>query len=146
MPAFNHMNSALRFCVDGVEQQTLSGRVFSQRFIHPLKFGDMGSLCLYLEDVFDQQNFPQAFQQSRTIVSCNSDMSIVAPEPGEGMTPAVVRAARGAVATFEVLVVSRRSSTWQGSVDWLDGSDRQEFVSYLELMRMIEDRLSGKSK
>lgn len=145
MTVFNHMNSALRFCVDGVEQQTPRGRVFSQRFLHPLKFNDLGSLCLYLEDVFDAQNFPQAFQQSRTIVSCSSDMSIVAPEPSEGMTPAVVRAARGAVATFEVLVVSRRSSTWQGSVDWLDGSDRQEFTSYLELVRMIDDRLSGKS-
>ena len=146
MSAFNHMNSTLRFCVDGTEQQTLRGRVFSQRFLHPLKFNDMGSLVLYLEDVFDEQNFPQAFQQSRTIISCSNDMSIVAPEPSDGMTPAVVRAARGAIATFEVLVISRRSSTWQGSVDWLDGSDRQEFSSYLELLRMIDDRLSGKTR
>ena len=145
MPVFNHMNSTLRICVDDASQQTLRGRVFSQRFLHPLKFSDMGSLCLYLEDVFDTQKFPQAFQQARTIVPCSNDMSIVAPEPGDGMTPAVVRAARGAVATFEILVISRRSSTWQGSVDWLDGSDRQEFSSYLELMRMIDDRLFVKS-
>ncbi len=145
MSAFNHMNSALRLCVDSVDDHIIQGRVFSQRFIRPLKFADLGSLVLYLEDVFDEQNFPQAFQQARTFAPYSNDMSIVASEPGDGMTPAVVRAARGAVATFEVLVISRRSSSWQGSVDWLDGGDRQEFGSYLELLQMIEQKLFRKT-
>ena len=141
MSAFNHMNSSLRLCIDSVDDHVLQGRVFSQRFLQPLKFSDLGNLVLYLEDVFDEQDFPQAFQRSRTFAPYNSDMSIVAPDPSSGMTPAVVGAARGAVATFDVLVISRRSSSWQGSVDWLDGSARQEFVSYLELLRMINERL-----
>lgn len=141
MAAFNHMNSYLRFCIDRACDHEVGGRVFSQRFLHPVDFTDLGNLVLFLEDVFDYQNYPQAFQSTRIIVESKSDLSLAAEEPGAGMTPPVVRAAHGSVATFDVLVVSRRSSSWQGSVDWLDGSERQEFSSYLELMHLINDRL-----
>ena len=146
MSAFNHMNSYLRFCINRVKDQQISGKLFSQRFIRPVEFSDMGSLSLFLEEVFDHQNFPQAFQSTRTFVESEMDMSNVAEEPGRGMSPAIVRAARGAVATFDVLVVSRRSSSWQGSVDWMDGSERQEFESFLELMQMINERLFAKPR
>ena len=145
MSAFNHMNSYLRFCVNHAKDQQISGKIFSQRFLRPLDFSDLGNLALFLEKVFDQQKFPQAFQSTRTFVVSEKDMSNVAEEPSQGMTPAVVRAARGAVATFDVLVVSRRSSSWQGSVDWLDGSERQEFESFLELTHMIDRHLAAKS-
>ena len=141
MSAFNHMNSYLRFCINYACDQEVAGRIFSQRFLHPVEFSDLGNLVLFLEEVFDLQNYPQAFQSTRTIVESKTDLSAAAKEPGEGMTPPVVRAARGTVATFDVLVTSRRSSSWQGSVDWLDGGQRQEFSSYLELMHLINDRL-----
>ena len=144
MSAFNHMNSYLRFCVNEAKSQQIQGKVFSQRFIRPVEFSDLGSMILFLEEVFDRQNFPQAFQSTRTFVISEKDMSNVAEEPGQGMTPAVVRAARGAVATFDVLVASRRSSSWQGYVEWLDNGERQEFESFLELTHLIDQRLFAK--
>ena len=141
MPAFNHMNSYLRFCIDSIRDQQIAGKLFSQRFFSPVAFSDLGSVALFLDEVFDQQNFPQAFQRNRTFLAGESDLSNVVDEPGQGMTPAVVCAARGRVVTFDVLVVSRRSSSWQGTVSWLDENNRQEFHSFLELMRMINTRL-----
>lgn len=146
MSAFNHMNSYLRFCVNAAQEHRISGKLFSQRLIHPLEFHDLGSLILFLEEVFDRQNYPQAFQNTRTLIPAASDMSLVAETPAQGMTPAVVRAARGTVTTFDVLVTSRRNSSWQGSVDWLDGGSRQEFTSFLALMRMIDERLFPDAK
>ena len=51
MSAFNHMNSYLRFCINRVKDQQISGKLFSQRFIRPVEFSDMGSLSLFLEEV-----------------------------------------------------------------------------------------------
>lgn len=141
MPAFNHMNSYLRFCINDARDHRFSGKLFSQRLLHPLEFNDLGSLVLFLEEVFDRQGFPQAFQSTRTFIASPSDLSLAAEDPSQGMSPAIVRAARGAVATFDVLVVSRRASSWQGSVDWLDGGERQEFASFLELAHMIDRKL-----
>ena len=146
MSAFNHMNSYLRFCVNYAHDQEVRGKVFSQRFTHPVEFSDLGNLVLFLEEVFDLQNYPQAFQSTRTIVESKTDLSRVAKEPSDGMTPPVVRAARGSVATFDVLVTSRRSSSWQGSVTWLSDGESQSFSSYLELMHLIHDRLFPKTK
>ena len=143
MSVFNHMNSYLRFCINHAKDQEISGKIFSQRFTHPVEFNDLGTLILFLEEVFDRQSFPQAFQSTRTIVASEHDLSLMAETPSDGMTPPVVRAARGAVTTFDVLVVSRRSSSWQGSVDWLDGGERQEFESFLALSHMIDKRLFG---
>ena len=144
MSAFNHMNSYLRFCINHACDHEVAGKVFSQRFLHPVEFTDLGNLVLFLEKVFDFQNYPQAFQSTRTIVENKSDLTQVAKDPGDGLTPSVVRAARGNAATFDVLVVSRRSSSWQGTVDWLDSGERQEFSSYLELLHLIDERVSGK--
>lgn len=142
MPVFNYMNSYLRFCVDSVQDQQVVGKVFSQRFFSPVAFSDLGSVALFLDEVFDRQRFPQAFQRNRTFMAGEGDLSNVVDEPGQGMTSAVVCAARGRVSTFDVLVLSRRSSSWQGTVHWLDEDTEETFHSFLELIRMIDSRLS----
>lgn len=140
MSGFNHNNSSLRICVDRAFAQTVSGRVFSQRLTKPIPFADLSSLVLRLEDVFRQQNFPQAFQRSRTFLRDEKEDSFAAGEPSQGMGAEQVGAQRGELATFEVLVLGRRSSSWQGTVDWLDGGARQEFASFLELLRLVNER------
>lgn len=143
MNEFTHDNSFLRVCVDRLSHHTAAGRVFSRRLVEPMEFEDMSSLFLRLEQLFDRQNFPQAFQRTRAIVRDTLWQDTAAADPAGGMSGETVNAQRGALATFEILILSRRNATWQGRVDWLDGSEAQEFSGSLELLRLIDAKLTG---
>lgn len=142
MNEFTHDNSSLRVCVDRLSHYTVAGRVFSRRLVEPMKFEDMSSLFLRLEQLFDRQNFPQAFQRTRVVVRDTLWQDTTAAGLAEGMSEETVNAQRGEMLTFTILVVSRRNATWQGSVDWLDGSGKQEFSSSLELLRLVDEKLT----
>lgn len=106
-----------------------------------MAFSDLSGLALRLEDVFDQQKFPQAYQRMRTFLRENVPDGCAASEPDQGMCEELVGAQHGEVMTFELLVVSRKNCSWQGLVNWLDGSERQKFASFLDLLRLIEQRV-----
>ena len=147
MNDFTHDNSALRICVDSVSDYAVSGRVFSCRLVEPIEFTDLSSLFLRLEKLFDRQKFPLAFQRTRMIVRDTLLQDAVpAADACCGMSEEMVSAQHGAVATFDLRVISRRNATWQGSVHWLDGSARQEFSGSLALLRMITAKLAGPDK
>ena len=135
-----HPSAALRVCVDRAEDGRISGRVFSQRLTQPMAFSDVGSLLLQLEEVLDRQNFPQAFQRTRSFAKERAAVP-AAPEPALGMSAGEVEAAHGEAATFLLYVLTRRNTTWQGKLDWLDGSPAQNFDSALELIKLTDRRL-----
>lgn len=144
MTEYNLNNSTLRVCVDRVIQRAAAGQVFGCRLTAPIAFDDVSSLVLQLDRVFDQQNFPQAFQSSRTFLREGKGEESAVDAASEGMSEELVKAQYGEIATFEILLVSRRNCSWQGRIDWLDGSERQEFCGCLELLRLIDERLSGR--
>ena len=140
--SFSNLNSpsaVLRVCVDRSDNGRISGMVYSQRLTRPMAFSDMGSLILRLDDVLEKQNFPQAFQHSRTFREHESHVPAAA-DPSEGIPLDEVEGSAGSLATFTLCVISRRNASWQGWVDWMDGSPRQQFASALELIRMVEER------
>ena len=144
MMELNLNNSSLRICVDRVAHRAVGGRVFSRRLAEPVAFDDLSSLSHVLEQLFDEQALPQAFQNARTFLKEEQTESVGVSAAEDGMSEEWISAQHGEIATLEVLVISRRSSTWQGAVDWLDGGERQEFSGYLELMRLIDQRISGR--
>lgn len=145
MSGFNHENSTLRVCIDCVKGRTISGRVLSRRLTQPYVFPDLNSFVLQMEAVFDAQNFPQAYQRMRTFLRNENEETIAAADPSCGMSEEEVNAGRGEIATVELRVQSRKNSTWQGTVNWLDSSIIQEFSSYLELMHIADEKLFGKT-
>ena len=135
----NHNSAALRVCVDRAEQGRISGRVFGQRLVRPIVFTDIGDLLLQVEAVLDAQNFPQAFQRVRTFVPGKMEQQPPAALGVEDGIPAgEVAAAAGQVTTFLLSVVTRRNTTWQGYLEWLDSGERQEFESVLELLKLTD--------
>ena len=143
MTKFDHHNAVLRLCLDRQEEGHPAGRVFSQRLSAPLVFSDIGGLILQLDEILDVQNFPQAFQRTRTFLSNKGTAPSLAVEaPGLGLSAQEVAAASGTLFTCDIYVITRRSSSWQGFVDWLDGTERQPYSSALELIRLIDLRLS----
>ena len=134
--------AALRVCVNRDESGCLSGMVYSQRLTAPIPFQDIGRLILQLDQVLDRQNFPQAFQQSRSFTGLVGDVP-ASNGPEDGLPIDLVSHAKGNVCTFVVNVTSRRSATWQGWVDWLDGTPRERFSSALELLRRMEQQINA---
>ena len=138
-----HPSAALRVCVDRAQGGRISGRVFSQRLTEPLSFADVGSLLLQLEEVLDRQNFPQAFQRTRTFAKDRASTAPAALDPAGGMPAEAVEAAHGETATFALYVLTRRNTTWQGKVDGRDGRPPEDFSSVLELIKLIDLHLCG---
>lgn len=140
MPAkINHYEAVLRICVDELGEGGIRGRVVSRRLTEPMPFSDVGHLLLQLEEVFDRQNFPQAFERRRTFGVRQEESSLpLAQTLEQGMDPEEVARAAGQVATFDLYVITRRNTTWQGFVDWLDGSPHSHYKSVLELLKLID--------
>lgn len=136
-PKLNQTTAALRVCVDRAECGRLSGRVYGQRLTAPIVFIDFVDFLLRVEAVLDAQAFPQAFERTRVFRPLCTDGVPAAERIEEGLPAAAVSAAWGEVSTFTLHVVTRRNTTWQGFVDWLDGAPPQEYASVLELIKLV---------
>ena len=138
-----HRNSMLRICVDNADALTIQGRAYGQRLSAPIQFTGMGNMLLQLERLMEAQNFPQAFQRIRTFTPVTTPTGYVPGYlPDDAMTEDEVSAQSGRLCTFILHVLTRQSATWQGSVDWLDGDEPQSFVSDLELLGLVDAKLS----
>lgn len=135
--------SLLRICVNSAENRSACGKVYGMRLARPEDFSDLGGMLLSVDRLLDGDGFPQAFQRARVFSARPAHSS---PENQPGMSAQQVRGARGSVLTCDVIVRTRRSSSWQGEVDWLDGSARQSFDSALQLVRMLDERLAAASQ
>lgn len=142
MNKFNHAQAGFRICVDKSDCGCIHGRVYSQRLLEPLTFSDISDLLLKLEEVLDVQKFPQAYERTRSFSNTPlCDPAIIAPSLAEGMPAETVEAQTGTLGTFVLFVITRRNTTWQGHVDWLDGSPRTEYNSVLELLKLADQHV-----
>lgn len=135
---WNRENSALRVCVDETGEGGLKGCVVGARLSAPMEFECVEALVLKVKAVMDLQNYPQAFQRIRTFAAEERLEIPAALSLEEGMQEQAVQEAHGTVGTFLLHVTTRRNATWQGYVDWLDGSGRQEFDSVLEFIKLTD--------
>ena len=135
--------AALRVCVDTAEAGCYGGRVVSQRLSDPIHFRDITDFVTQVDALLDAQRFPQAFQRIRSFTD-KSLPDVPAVTSKEEMSAAEeVNAAHGAVTTFILQIFSRRNASWQGAIDWMDGSPRQMFDSTLEFLMAADAHLKG---
>lgn len=45
-----------------------------------------------------------------------------------------------------VQVISTQNETWQGTVTWADGKQKKAFRSALELIRLIDSTIEGRTE
>ncbi|MGI6028446.1 MAG: hypothetical protein ACOX81_03425 [Candidatus Heteroscillospira sp.] len=140
MSKFSQENGGVRVCIDRAEKTGASGRVYSRRLTKPVEFSDLGGLALKLDALYDTQNFPQAYQRPRSFGTGRADCDYAAASPEEGMEPDFVKSQRGGLLTFDLYVLTRRSSSWQGFLLWENGL-RTEFSSVLDILYQLDERL-----
>jgi hypothetical protein len=135
--------AALRICVSHTNEGDIEGMVYSNRLTAPLPYHNLIHLLFQLEQLLDTQNFPQAYQRLRTFLPNKEFKLPAAASPEAGLPLEEVHSATGEMGGFTLTIFSRRETTWQGSVDWEDGSEPEHFSSEMQLIHSIWARYSG---
>ena len=146
----NHYMAFLRVAVDENTNGRIAGNVYSQRLEEPIRFSGTEDLLLRIDDLLDKQDFPRAFQKKRSFAEDAPKAASAAhavhrdedeQEEPDLMDEETVSRATGRIATFALNVITRQNTSWQGYLDWLDGSPKIAYNSDLELVEMIMERL-----
>ena len=119
-------------CVDGCENMVLTGRFYNLYLEKGENFQSLMQLLLRMDCLLNEMNFPQNYTTPRSF------SRELPTERGPTVSPEI---RKGAVATFEVRVIFRQHSSWQGSIAWVEGKQEENFRSVLELIQLMESAL-----
>ena len=124
-------NRRITVCVDAYEKGVLKGR-FYNAYQEMEQFESLMQFLTKVEHVLEEQQIPQSYTVLRTF----SDA--VSGAEGSVTTP---RVRKGAQATFELQVLFRQHSSWQGVILWKERKMEQPFRSVLELALLMDSAL-----
>lgn len=109
---FYALNS-VRLCIDDTING-IKGRAYTPLCDRPLTFNDFGRLIIDLDQIFDKNGYPQAFTDTRSFDSRPEYYNRYKGQPSAKLAAGEILSETGAIATFDMVINSRRSSSWQG--------------------------------
>lgn len=122
-------------CVDSFDQGLLSGRLCNPALREGEDFSGVMELLRKMEALLNGMEFPQSYTARR---------SFQPPEGWAAGSSAAGHVRRGRLATFTVRIMFRRNASWQGAVTWMEGDQKENFRSVLELLLLIDSALMMK--
>ena len=132
---YRYPANAVRVCVDQCRDHDVQGRIYSKYLTEPLLFRNCGEMLLKTDYMFDQRGFPQTYQKRRCFRD-REEKEYHAP-PDRMVEDELILEKRGSYSTFDVIVQSRKKSSWQGILKNKDGTPAAEFRSEMELLNWI---------
>lgn len=118
-------------CLDSYLDGVPVGRIYNpQQGIET--FQSMTQFLIKTEQMLDDAQMPQSYTDKRTFPTVTQPLPTVKP---------VFPIRRGAEATFEMQVIFRQHSSWQGILVWQEAQLQQSFRSVLELILLIDSAL-----
>lgn len=133
-----HAPNLINICVDENVDGEMAGRIYHCYDDHPWPFKNVIRLVESMEDFFDRISFPQASTQTRAFVNVKYKYKEALKKVAGSND---IAAHRGKKGTFLICVKYRQNSTWQGEVEWVERSSTQQFVSVLELLKLLSNAL-----
>ena len=118
-------------CVDSSDNGLLKGRLCNPALRGAEEFTGVLELLRKTEALLNSMEFPQSYTTSRSF------------QPPENWTVGggAEGLQRGGRATFAVQIMYRRNASWQGAVTWMEGDQKENFRSVLELLMLIDSAL-----
>ena len=124
-------NRKMTICVDSYTDGVMKGRILNA-YQEMECFESLVQFLIGVERVLEDQQIPQSYTSLRKF----SDLIPV----GEGNgNPSQIR--KGSRATFELQVLFRQHSSWQGVIVWRERKKEEPFRSVLELVMLMDSAL-----
>ena len=129
--AWTRERSRTIVCLDSYQDGNPVGRIYDP-LLGMESFKSLSQFLLKMEAMLDEAQMPQSYTAKRTFPTIT--------EPMDSYTPPI-HVRRGAKATFEVQILFRQHTSWQGVVTWLEEEMEQSFRSVLELVFLMDSAL-----
>jgi hypothetical protein len=129
-------NRRLTVCVDSYENGVLQGRFYNAS----QEMESFESLMQFLHGVemaLENQQMPQSFTTLRKF-------SDLIPRREASVASGSIR--KGKIATFEMHVLFRQHTSWQGQIIWRERQMEQSFRSALELVLLMDSALRSQKE
>ena len=124
-------NRRMTVCIDSYEDGVMKGRV-RNAYQEMESFESLVQFLIIVERILEEQQIPQSYTALRKF----SDL--IPMEEGSGISGHIRKGAR---ATFELQVLFRQHSSWQGVVIWRERNLEHSFRSVLELVMLMDSAL-----
>lgn len=132
--------NAFRICVDKVEE-SICGRVYSPLAESAIDFIGIGEVLVKMDELFDRNGYPQAFQDKRTFVIESERSNAYRGIPEYIMSAEDILAKLGLVDTIDILVRTRQNTSWQGTIFNRAGEKILDFEGEIEMVSGIAELL-----
>lgn len=127
--------NGVRICINE-KKPAILGQAFSPLSETAIDFSDIGQLMISLDALFDKAGYPQSFQDKRSFGESEGGNRYKG-RPAPKTSGDVILSKSGLVATFDLIIDSRRDSSWQGTVYQSDGTPLGSFVGDMDLLKLI---------
>ena len=121
------------------------GMLHSQYLEEPYEFFTLVRMIGKMEEIFDLKNFPQAFFTPRTFSNKKGKPANKGADAGSADSSAaeqsVYKGSGNGSCTFEILVKFRQNASWQGQILWVERDIKRDFLSELEMLKLIDEAL-----
>ena len=124
-------NQKILVCIDSYEKGNPRGRL-SNRYTGDCSFDSLSQMLIRIEEILEELQMPQSYTCSRSFSHLVEPM---------GSAAATGRVRKGAEATFELQVLFRQHTSWQGVLLWRDRRLEEAFRSVLELVLLMDSAL-----
>ncbi|MBR3606706.1 MAG: hypothetical protein IKL51_03905 [Lachnospiraceae bacterium] len=137
--------NAFRICIDHGKKDVL-GTAFSPLTKYAIPFYGLGELLVKMDAIFDQQGYPQSFQDKRSFEKEKKLQNRYRGLPGYQMESKIIREKKGEEVTLDVMITARKNTSWQGYLLDLEGSTIQSFSGELALMDGIINYIENRQR
>lgn len=123
-----------KISVNGFENGCLSGIIYHKGAAPGIRFENFLEMMLQMNRILDELEYPKRTMDYRKF----GGMKLPEPPVRE-----YGQLENGKLATFKINVTFRYNASWQGQIIWLEGKEKQEFESFLQMTCWIEQVLNG---
>ena len=128
--------NAFRICVDNMGAD-IRGRAYSPLKKEEILFSGVGELLVKMDELFDDVGYPQAFQDKRSFDVDKERSNLYRGIPKSVLAADKIVKQYGICKTVDVLVISRKNTSWQGELYDDKGVYSKNFDGEIELLSSI---------
>lgn len=132
--------NGIRICIDQLDNE-IKGRAYMPLSKEELSFFSCRDLLLQCDNIFEENGYPQSFQEKRSFDQDKKESGgYYHGIPKAVMSGEEILSRHGKQKTFDVVVESRRNTTWQGVVKETGTDKLTRFHGELELIDALSDQ------